>query len=381
MAKITSGVRVVGFLLLGLWAVGCSAGAVDDEPELQLGDANPGLSAERLLAFERGKALFERRFKLSDGHGPDFNTSSCSACHEFPVTGGSSPLYRNFFLARDAAGQNFFEGNQLVARTFSYVRPIRESMAGATTIAQRNSPPIFGVGEFERIRDFDILVNEDPDDSNRDGISGRVNRDDGLVGRFGYKAQESGIEDFIRGPIFNHMGITTNPLSFASQLAQVPSTGEPTKDNDAAPDPEMPRADLEDLFVWVRELAGPQPLPMDTEALRGEALFSSIGCGKCHIKNLATTGAPINAYTDLLIHDMGPTLADGIAMSLASGSEFRTQPLWGLRHHAPYLHDGRADTIEDAILAHAGEGQQSRDKFNSLSAANRAAVLSFLETR
>ena len=175
--------------------------------------------------------------------------------------------------------------------------------------------------------------------------------------------------------------IRTNPLSFASQLAQVPSTGDPTTDNDAVPDPEMPRADLEDIVVYVRELAGPQPLPMDSVALRGEALFSSMGCGKCHIENLATTGAPINAYTDLLLHDMGPQLADGIVMSHASGSEFRTQPLWGLRHHATYLHDGRADTIEAAILAHAGEGQASRDSFNALAAADRAAVLSFLETR
>ena len=78
---------------------------------------------------------------------------------------------------------------------------------------------------------------------------------------------------------------------------------------------------------------------------------------------------------------MGPELADGIAMSLASGSEFRTQPLWGLRHHAPYLHDGRADTIEDAILAHGGEALQSRNNYNTLPAVDRTAVLRFLGTR
>ncbi len=373
--------RAIGLLLVGLFGVGCSGGTVDLGVELQLGDANPGLSAKRLASFERGKVVFERRFKRSEGHGPDFNTSSCSACHEIPVSGGSSPLYRNFFMARNALGQNFFLGNQLVARNFSYERPLRESMAGATTVAQRNSPPVFGVGNFERIRDIDILINEDPFDSNGDGISGRANRDDGAVGRFGYKAQESGLEDFIRGPFFNHMGITTNPLSFASQLAQVGSTGEPTTDSDGVPDPEVSLADLLDLFTWLRELAGPQPTPMDSEAQRGETLFRSIDCAKCHIKNLATNGAPINAFTDLLIHEMGPDLADGIAMGLASGSEFRTQPLWGLRHHAPYLHDGRADTIEDAILAHGGEALQSRNNFNSLPAVDRTAVLRFLGTR
>ena len=99
---------------------------------------------------------------------------------------------------------------------------------------------------------------------------------------------------------------------------------------------------------------------------------------------------PINAYTDLLLHDMGAGLADGIAMSLASGREFRTAPLWGLRHHAPYLHDGRADTVEAAILAHGSElpaepppseGQEARDNYNSLLAGDRAAVLTFLGTR
>ena len=294
------------------------------------------------------------------------------------VLGGSGPRYRNFYIARDANRNNFFQDNQLVARTFSYTRTMRESMAGATTVAQRNTPPLFGVGLFERISEDAIKANADPFDGNGDGISGRVNLDGNRVGRFGYKAQESGLEDFIRGPLFNHMGVTSNPLS---QLAQVPTTDQPTRDQDGVNDPEISRADISDMLIWLQELAPPAPLPMDSIAMRGEQVFSMIGCNKCHIKNLVVSGARIDAYTDLLLHDMGPGLADGISMSLAGGNEFRTQPLWGLRHHAPYLHDGRADTVDEAILAHGGEGLAARTEYTRLDGDDRQSLLRFLETR
>jgi CxxC motif-containing protein (DUF1111 family) len=94
-----------------------------------------------------------------------------------------------------------------------------------------------------------------------------------------------------------------------------------------------------------------------------------------------SNGPPVLAYTDLLLHDMGPVLADGVAMGRASGSEFRTQPLWGVRHTAPFLHDGRADTLMSAILLHGGEAQETRERFEALPLAERNAVIRFLETR
>jgi CxxC motif-containing protein (DUF1111 family) len=136
-----------------------------------------------------------------------------------------------------------------------------------------------------------------------------------------------------------------------------------------------------DLVIFLRELAAPAPLPMDETARRGEGLFFATGCAKCHIPNLRQAGEPALAYTDLLIHDMGPQLADQVTQLLATGSEFRTQPLWGVRHHAPFLHDGRAATIDEAIRLHGGEAQGVRDAYVALPQADKDAILGFLETR
>ncbi|MHC4222404.1 MAG: di-heme oxidoredictase family protein [Planctomycetota bacterium] len=379
---------------VALACLACGASCSGTSPpqvERALGDPNPGLSAAELDAFERGRGQFERRFNRSEGHGPDFNTSSCRSCHSMPVTGGSSSLYRNFFvvgymvLGRLEPG---LDEGQFVARSFSYARTAREAIpADADVVAQRNAPPTFGMGLLERIPDAEIRANEDPIDLDGDGISGRVNQESSEIGRFGYKAQESDLEAFVRGPLFNHMGITTDPLSFGPRvagtatLAQVSAPAEPTTDLDGVPDPELSFTELSDLLVFVRELGPPPPEPMDFAAQRGERIFAELRCANCHIPNLVQNGEPVLAYSDLLLHDMGPELADGIDMDLATGSEFRTQPLWGLRHHAPYLHDGRADTIEGAILLHGGEAQRSRDGFAALRDADRAALIAFLETR
>lgn len=375
-------VALAGFALLA------SCGGSSSPPLPALGEPNPGLSSAALAAFRRGREVFEHRFTRTEGHGPDFNVTSCHSCHEFPTTGGSSPLYRNFYLVADIRNNAMapvLADGQLVARTFSYERTMRETIPStADIVAQRNAPPMFGLGLFERVSATTILANRDPADLDGDGISGRENLDGAQVGRFGYKAQESNLEDFVRGPLFNHLGITTNPLAGAPPLplraeAQISASGAPTTDMDATPDPELGSADLADLLLFTQQLAPPAPLPMDSTAQDGESRFLSIGCAKCHIPNLA--GTPVPAYTDLLLHDMGPELADGVQMGNATGSEFRTQPLWGLRHHAPFLHDGRADTIDDAIRLHGGEASAIRNAYAQLSQSDRDAILAFLETR
>jgi len=365
-----------------------SCGGTSDLPLAATGEPNPGLDSATLAAFLRGKAIFEHRFTRSEGHGPDFNVSACSSCHEFPTTGGSSPLYRNFSLVGDIRNNDMvavLDDGQLVARIFSYERTMREPIPlTADIVAQRNAPPMFGLGFFERISAGTILANRDPSDADRDGISGVSNLDGAMVGRFGYKAQEGNLEDFVRGPLFNHLGITTNPLPAMAPLAlrieaQISVPEAPTTDTDGTPDPELDIFDLRDLLVFTQQLAPPPPLPMDGTAQRGEELFESLGCAKCHIPDLA--GAPVAAYTDLLLHDMGAELADGVRLGNASGSEFRTQPLWGLRDHAPFLHDGRADTIDDAIRLHGGEATAIRNAYAQLPGDDRDAVLAFLETR
>ena len=273
-------------------------------------------------------------------------------------------------------------------RKFSYLRKQREPVTpDIDIITQRNAPPLFGIGLIETIPAADILANADPIDADFDGISGRVNRDGTVVGRFGYKAQESSVEEFTRAPIFAHMGITTNPLSAGPLVAgvtvapQVSGPPElPTIDLDGVPDPELSFQDLFDVIFFASNLAPPQRLPMNAQAARGEELFTTIGCANCHIQNIVRTGTPINAFTDLLLHDMGPELADGMRQGDALGNEFRTQPLWGLRHHAPYLHDGRGETIRDAITFHGGEAEAARNQFNGLSIADQDALIAFLET-
>lgn len=389
---VTSLVLLLAPLVL---TTACSSGGSDGPTGTTsaplLGEPNAGLNVAQRQSFERGRDVFERRFTRSEGHGPDFNTSSCKSCHSTPTTGGSSELYRNFMIVARTNGtvmERVFQDNQLVARNFSYTRVARESIpADADIRAQRNSPAMFGLGNLDRIRRSDILANSDANDDDRDGISGRVNLKDGSIGRFGYKAQESDLLSFLRGPLFNHMGITSNPIVVRSltsefvSIAQVSPGDNPTRDSDGVPDPELSDDDLRDLFTFVRELAPPAPLEMDDVALRGEVLFESTGCAQCHIKNIVQSGTPVNAYTDLLIHDMGAGLADGVLMGLATTSEFRTAPLWGVRHHAPYLHDGSADTLVDAIEAHGGEALATRDKFTALSTQAKADLIRFLETR
>jgi len=394
VAIMTTSMRYAIWMLALLVGACGSGGGGDPDPQPQplpqLGDPNPGLTPQMRAAFDRGREVFDHHFRRSEGHGPDFNTDSCKSCHGVPVSGGSAPLYRNFLLVGRNAGGTMvpvMDNDIPVARNFSYTRVAREPIPAIADIrAQRNAPPMFGLGVLERIDDLDVVVYNDPADSNGDGISGRVNLELGNLGRFGYKAQARSVEGFVRGPLFNHMGITTNPLTAPGlagfeAIAQVSAPDDPNADDDGVADPEMGNDDLFALVVFVREIAPPAPLPMDAVAQQGEQLFETVGCAKCHVPNLVRDGTPVYAYTDLLIHDMGASLADGVIQGLATGSEFRTQPLWGVRHSAPYLHDGRADTLDKAILMHDGEALAIRNAYAARTPAEREAIVRFLETR
>jgi CxxC motif-containing protein (DUF1111 family) len=259
---------------------------------------------------------------------------------------------------------------------------------------------MFGVGLFEFVSNATIIAMADPNDTNpADGVSGRFNRDNALnIGRLGYKCQANNIEAFIRGAAQNQMGITTDPVAGTGAVVSLSgcllgrqvsgSQNDPTTDNDGVPDPEMATTDLADLITFCRFLAPPAKKPFGPAELAGEALFDSIGCAKCHVPEIPSAVGPLGAYTDLLIHDMGSDLADGISMGtaqpavgtpLTTQNEFRTQPLWGVSMHKPFLHDGRADTLLDAILMHGGEAATIRDAFAGLSAAEQDDLIAFLE--
>jgi CxxC motif-containing protein (DUF1111 family) len=375
----------------------------------RLGDPLPDLTPDELAAFQRGRAVFTRRFTPSTGLGPFYNATSCLSCHDKPTVGGTASLYRNFFVA--AYGSQFSQG--ALPPFVSVVLPAFGSGADhATTTeftlegrrpdlpdtffdlpvfaAQRNSIPIFGVGLFEFVSDVTILANADPFDADADGISGRHNIDSMFVGRLGLKAQSNNIELFTRAPLQNQMGITTDPFlgsggmvsCASSALVQVSGNpNAPSTDHDPVPDPELSHADLGDLIAFTRFLAPPAPKPFTPAALNGEQLFDQVRCTDCHIPTLASSRGPVNAFTDLLIHFMGADLVDNMNFggNGTTGAEFRTQPLWGVSHFAPYLHDGRAATLEAAIQTHGGEASIAKNLYNALTPAQRADIVTFLE--
>lgn len=381
--------------------------------EARLGDAIPSLTGQMLASYERGREQAARAFHANDGLGPTFNADSCGGCHQFPVVGGSAPRYRDFWLVKKERWDGALEdagsaGHGPVRNLYSLHGGHVAESADTVLYARRNAPPMFGLGLLAFIADQDILALEDEDDADGDGISGRANYEQGRVGRFGYKSQASRVESFNRGAILNQMGITTNPLFYvfpeeppapaevdqrASALgawlpltwlegtakAQVSAPAEPTTDLDDVADPEMSDTDQLDLLVFSTYIGVPEPAALDVVGLRGADLFEDAGCVSCHVPRLDSTIGSLPLYSDLLLHDMGEELADGIEAGLATGSEFRTGPLWGIAMHGPWMHDGRADSLHDAILAHGGEGQASRDAYADLSAEDQHAMEVFLQ--
>lgn len=375
-----------------------------------LGEPMPSATSEQRETFDRGMDVLKHRFTPEDGLGPAFNVTFCGACHEKPVFGGSAGRYRDFLLVgRSAAGAFTATGVNGVQVQYEPDGAVRVPTDEATNVtALRSAIPFFGVGVLAELSNEVILANADPDDEDGDGISGRPNYDRGFVGRFGRKAQTVSIEGFIRGPLFNHLGITTDPLSEARKAAlPVPSgsasvndtntqalteyigtTGhgqaaapdESTLDEDGVPDPEMSEQDLFDLISMAMLLGAPKPEPLTEETEAGLAIFEEVGCAKCHVQSLEGPRGLIPLYSDLLLHDMGEALSDNVTMKEASGSEFRTQPLWGITAVGPYLHDGRADTLEEAIMMHGGEAEAVRDAYAARSEADRAKLVRFLES-
>jgi CxxC motif-containing protein (DUF1111 family) len=380
----------------------------------RLGDVAPYATDEQRATFDRGREVALRRFSLAEGLGPAFNVTFCGSCHEKPDFGGSGGLYRNFFLTGVVTDDGaFFPGMSAgnaggVIRMYHYgaEHDSRPAVPEETNVvAQRNPIPFFGTGLIAELDETEILKRSDPDDADGDGISGRPNYDRGFVGRFGRKAQTVSIEGFIRGPLFNHVGLSSDPLT-DDQRANLPvdsSGGEeqgamgeafrtlfrfaqaaapdgPLTDDDDAPDPELSTSDLFDLVSFAMLLGAPEPEPLTDETRLGLKVFDAVHCSRCHTPRIEGPRGALPIYSDLLIHDMGDALADGLVAREATGREFRTQPLWGIASVGPYLHDGRAHTIDEAIRWHGGEAEQSRTAYENLPADKRAALLAFLDS-
>jgi CxxC motif-containing protein (DUF1111 family) len=226
------------------------------------------------------------------------------------------------------------------------------------THARRRPPALFGLGQLEAIPIEQLQLRSDPSDGDADGVSGRLPWRDECFGRFGWQSTVCDIHTFVVGALNNELGIVSFPRSRR----------------------EISRPDVADLAAYVRGLAPPSP-PVSRD---GAELFERAQCATCHtpVTGVATIGGKdheVEAYTDLLLHEMGKGPRRG---EQDSRTEFRTPALWGNASTGPpYLHDGSAATLELAILRHAGEATRSRQLFSTLSRTQKHELMRFVSTR
>jgi len=355
-------------LLLGI----ALAGIVPDGAPIPLpgqpGAPHRALSTAEQEQFLRGRAVFDRDFLGGAGVGPVFNGDSCRACHVDPVIAGSGGRDVQVQRPQMADGMGGFvsppETGEL-AQTHSMVPVAREEIPGTVAfVEERNSPTLLGLGLVQSVSDATILARQDPTDADSDGIRGVAHvLPGGRVGKLGWKANIPDLRGFLRDAMANELGITVPPD--ASSPFGI------TADGDAVQDPELSSADLEDLLFFMEMLDFPAK---GAQQPAGEALFTSIGCAKCH----APVMDGVEIFSDLLLHDVQPPGFVGVTQGAATSGLYRTAPLRGVRDTGPYFHDGASETIEDAIRRHDGEALAVRQAFEALTPAERSALLAFL---
>lgn len=375
----------LGFLTTSLVpALGDPAHGPSPLPEVgSPGGPSRPLSPVEAQKWLRGQKLFDKPFHVAEGVGtPNMNADSCRGCHQDPAVGGAGGLELNVSrFGRDNGGQGPFM-NVAGGQGLSKLRP--PTFAGreeydsdvADVFEQRQTPTLFGVGLIDSISDEEVMSHADPDDSNGDGIFGYARMIDTggatlEVGKFGWKAQIPTVEDFIHDAMGAELGMTTHDdgrgFAFLS-------------DGDSIADPELPTPAFGDMLFFLSNLAAPQRVGSeDPQVLVGESLFDMIGCAICHVPALEGADGPVPLYSDLLLHNVMAAGYRGMAEPDAGPGYFRTAPLWGIRDTAPYMHDGRAETILDAIMAHDGEAADVRTEFLLLSPADKDALLAFLQ--
>jgi CxxC motif-containing protein (DUF1111 family) len=383
---------------------------------------------------QAGKVLFTHEWRPNDplcpkgdGLGPVYNATSCAACHRQGALGGGGGLEHNvttFAVEPSQPGSRRREGvvhayavapvyqetlalvsaelpaiAQPTLRQLIGVNGQRDrqclSMPQRVRLAQRNTPALFGVGLMDAIPDR-ILLAQAKWQRLRYGLAsadtetlpvGRAARlPDGRIGRFGWKAQSARLADFVRAACANELGLG-NPGNPEARPMNQP--------NYQAISLDLTKKQCDQLTAFIAAL--PQPVERaqtdahdGSAATRGKALFSKVGCAECHVPRL---GSVSGIYSDLLLHRMGQELEGGGSSyggqepPLQSGpseetrpDEWRTPPLWGVADSGPYLHDGRAATLLDAIRLHRGQGTRSAGRFERLSPREQDQLIAFLKS-
>lgn len=363
----------------------------------EFGDTLADITAREFERFRLGLDDFLEVEAADEGLGPAFNGLSCAQCHSVPAIGGSSTVteIRAGILHSDGTFESFPGGTvfQMFSIPTHGAQP--QIPPEANVIAHRKPLPLFGDGLVEAVPDEVFLSLEDPEDLDGDGVRGRaariVDRNSGdlRVGRFGWKAQQATLITFGAEAYRDEMGITNvlfpNEVCHGDNCEAV-ALDDLVADPEDGPDRLTGLQGIDNFEAFMRFLGPPPRGPVTGQVRRGEALFSQIGCDSCHLPSLQTGPHPSAAldsrvfhpYGDFLLHDIGT--GDGIQQGDASPWEIRTAPLWGVRVRAPFLHDGRAPTLESAILRHDGEARQVRLRFESLTVEERQALLAFLKS-
>ena len=358
------------------------------------------LSAADLARFAAGKVEFQAVETVAEGLGPVFNEASCASCHSGPVGGTNFRLETRF--GRTRANGTFdpmteFGGSLLQDRGIGFVSTLAGTHtfngevvpAQATVIARRLTTPLFGLGLVDAVPDEELLrlaqieAESDPETGGTPNLVREIRTNRTRVGRFGWKAQVPTLFQFSGDAYLNEMGITS---------PEFPSENCPQGDCAALKFNPFPALNDDGTAVvkftdFMTLLAPPPRGPNAGEESDGTELFASVGCSACHTPTLKTGESPVEVlshkrfhpFSDFLLHDMG-SLGDGIEQSKATGRLMRTAPLWGVRSRSKLLHDGRATTLEAAILAHDGQGSKARDRFQALDAKAKLAFLAYLKS-
>jgi CxxC motif-containing protein (DUF1111 family) len=316
--------------------------------------------AERKI-FLNGLRQFSKVWDEADGVGDRFNEHSCVGCHSVPVAGGSGTT-NTFVLVSNSIAE---AGGGHVFRRFQRTESGTTELPAPSPSSRRKPPSLFGFG----LLDIVALRQPAAPAPGPDRIVGRMGGTSAQSGRFGWKARLPDIKTFTAMAFAQELGVGGKAPGRNYQL-------------DLA---------IDEVAAFITLLAPPPRKPdIDERAMAGERIFEEIGCAQCHKQSLAVTRQAeaelgyqpeIRAYTDLLLHEMGAEFADGIAEGNAGPADFRTAPLWGASSSGPpYLHDGRARDLSEAIAMHGGEARNTRQRWEQLSPSDRAALISFLQT-
>lgn len=356
-----------------------------------------GLSEAENLQFLRGDVAFnDEVFTSANGLGPLFVATSCGSCH--PGDGKGHPFTTlTRFGQTDENGNQYLNvgGPQLQHRAIPGFTP--EVIPQNATLSRFTPPANTGLGFIDAVSDAEILAWADPDDNDGDGISGvpnwislkqyvkerpnSVTQNGRYIGRFGKKAATYDLLQQTATAYNQDIGITSSfePVDTHSGLVF---------------DPEVSNQTINDVVFYLKALKAPEPRP-ESNSIEGKQLFTTIGCSKCHRPEMKTGNSSIAAiankafypYSDFLLHDMDSSLDDGYTEGSAKTYEWRTPPLWGVglskkSQGGQYflLHDGRARSIEEAILLHGGEGIQSRSNYEALTNEEKTKLIRFLES-